>query len=170
MAFFNTGNGGENLARSAIPALKGIVVDEGLLHRVQPFACHREALDRGHFMASGHYREGHAGQHSLAVQQYRAGTALAVAATLLGTGQAHVIAYRREQSGAWVQPQSVELTVDCQRHFIHGVISRECCVVNAIWREMFRAASEEPRVLSPIVWTMQPFHYQRPESAEAAAR
>lgn len=154
MAFLNTGDGGENLARGAVPALKGIMVDEGLLHRMQTSPDCRKALDRGHVLPIGHDREGHAGQDPPAIQQNRASAALTVAATFLGPGQAHVIAYRGEQGSARVQPQCVELTIDRQCHFIvesvatrisrglrgrgrrrrswiHGTIPMWCCVVNA---------------------------------------
>src|SRR5204862_6923940 len=48
MAFMHAGDGRHDLARRAVPALEGIVIDECLLHRVEVAVRLGEPLDRSH--------------------------------------------------------------------------------------------------------------------------
>jgi hypothetical protein len=54
-----------------------------------------------------HHGQRQAGVDALAVEQHRAGAALAMVAALLGAGQVQVLAQRVEQRGARVQVQRV---------------------------------------------------------------
>ena len=63
------------------------MVDERLLHRVQPVAF-GQALYRRHVASFVHHREGQAGQDASAVQQNGARAAGTLVAAFLGTGQA----------------------------------------------------------------------------------
>ena len=67
-------------AGGAEAALKGLVVEKSLLHGIDP-AVLRETFDRQHILALDVARKGEARADGLAVDQYRAGTADADAAT-----------------------------------------------------------------------------------------
>jgi hypothetical protein len=58
--------------------------------------------------------EAQAGVDAAAVDQHRAGAALALVATLLGAGQVQVFAQRVEQGGAGVERQFARLAVHAQ--------------------------------------------------------
>src|SRR6266566_2204656 len=85
----DTGDRREDLPRRAIAALEGVLVDEGLLHRVQPAARFGEPLDRRDRTAHRD-REGQTGEHPRPVDQYRAGAALAMVAALFRAGEAEM--------------------------------------------------------------------------------
>jgi len=86
LALGDQAGGGTNLARGAIAALEGIVLDEGLLQWMHR-ASLRQALDRRDVRAVLHHRQGEAGIDSSAIDQNRAGPALAVIAALLRAGE-----------------------------------------------------------------------------------
>src|SRR5215475_566703 len=67
-----------DLSRRAVTTLKGIVVDEGLLHRMQRAVGSGEPLYRGDAAALCRGRKRQAGEYTSAVDQNRAGAALAV--------------------------------------------------------------------------------------------
>ncbi len=91
--------------------MHGVLVDEGLLHRMQPPIGAREALDGRHWSAHRH-GEGHAGEHPMAIDVHSAGAALTVVAALLGSGHAEPAMQGVEQAGARIDGQLVALTVD----------------------------------------------------------
>ena len=67
--------------------------------------------------------ERQAGIDPPAVDEDRAGAALAVVAALLGAGQAQVLAQRVEQRRARIDLQAVLLAIDRQRHLgVHGAL------------------------------------------------
>ena len=68
----------------------------------------RQALDGGDLVPVVHHREGQAGVDAPAVDQHRAGAALAVVAALLGAGQAEVLAQRVEQRHARLEPAACD--------------------------------------------------------------
>ena len=90
-----------DLAGGAVAALEAVVLEEGLLQRVQLVAV-GQALDGGDLGAVGGDREHQAGVDAAAVEQDGAGAALAVVAALLGAGQIEVLAQGVEQGGAVV--------------------------------------------------------------------
>src|SRR5437868_131058 len=72
--------GGHDHAVEAVAALRGLLVDEGLLHDIRLIAC-AEAFER-HDVASGAAADrNHARERSHAVDQDRAGAAFTQAAT-----------------------------------------------------------------------------------------
>src|SRR5215831_12064542 len=87
----NGADGGEDLPRRAVAALKSIAVQEGGLHRVKLVAC-REAFNRDDVLAFARCGEGQTGQDTLAVDDDRAGSACALIAALLRPGQTERIA------------------------------------------------------------------------------
>src|SRR5437016_756901 len=115
MALAHAGYRREDLARRAIAALECVVVDEGLLHRMQRSIAGCEALDRADGAALRRRREHEAGDHPPPIEQNRAGAALAVVAALLGAGQPEVLAQRIEQCGARIE-----------RHAMLTAVDREC--------------------------------------------
>jgi hypothetical protein len=114
MSFRDTGNRRHDLSRRAIAALEGVLVDEGLLHRMQ-LAVLRKPLDGGDLLAFGGQRQRQAGEHAAAFNQHRAGAALAVIAALLAAGQAKMLAQCVQQRGARVDVERTGFAVDLQR-------------------------------------------------------
>jgi hypothetical protein len=99
------------------------MVHEGLLHRMGPTVlC--QSLDRGDLATVLHHRQGQAGIDALAVDQHRAGAALAAVAPLLGTGQSELVAQRVEQADAWLDQQLVFGAVDAQSQGLRGNMGR----------------------------------------------
>ena len=102
---------GAYLPRRAIAALEGVLVDEGLLHRVQLAARFGEAFDRRH-RPLDRDRQRQAAEHAAAVDEHRAGAALAVVSAFLGAGQPEMLAQRVEQRGAGIDCQPAPPAVD----------------------------------------------------------
>src|SRR5215213_10695945 len=71
-----------DLPRRAVAALEAVVLDEGSLHRVKLFAA-GQPFNRGDLTTLKSCRERQARQHAAAVNEYRAGAALAHLAALL---------------------------------------------------------------------------------------
>src|ERR1017187_6615379 len=115
VAFFHAGDCRQDLARSAIAALERVVVDKGLLHRVQAPVGLRQTFDGGDLLTIGAGRQCQAGQHPAVVDQYSAGTALAVIAAFFTSGQAHMLAQRIQQRGADIKRETMLPSVDLQR-------------------------------------------------------
>ena len=90
-------DGGAELAGRAIAALEGVVLDEGVLDRMQRAVGTGQAFDRGDRRAILHHRQGQAGVDPDAVDQDGAGAALAVVAAFLGAGQIEVQAQQVQQ-------------------------------------------------------------------------
>ena len=67
--------------------------DEGLLQRVQP-TVGRQPFDSGDLGAVLHHRERQAGDDAAPIDEHRAGTALAMVAALLSTGEIEIFAER----------------------------------------------------------------------------
>ena len=91
----------------AVAALIAVVLHEGGLHRMQ-VVRRAQALDGGDLVALVHHRERQAGVDPPAVDDHRAGAALAVVAALLGAGEMQVLAQRIEQRGAGVDLQRTD--------------------------------------------------------------
>src|SRR5690606_37291262 len=89
---------GHDHPRRAEAALGAELLVEGLLQPAHPAAC-RQALDRLDALAGAARGQRDAGQPRLAIDQYRAGAALAAVATLLRAGQADGLAQVVDQQG-----------------------------------------------------------------------
>src|SRR5690349_23694265 len=76
----------QDLARRAIAALKSVMLDEGLLHRMQ-FAAVGDAFDGGHIVTLRGHGKRQTGQHAPPVEENRTSAALAVVAAFFGAGQ-----------------------------------------------------------------------------------
>ncbi len=105
--------GRHDLPRRAVAALERIPVDKRLLHRMQP-AILGNPLDRGDGPAACHHRQHQAGIDPLALQQHRAGAALAEVAATLGAGEMQPITQRVEQRGAGIDHERVIRAIDRQ--------------------------------------------------------
>ena len=108
------GHGGQDLARRAAPALKGVVADERLLHRMQAAVVAGQPFDRRDRAAVALRRERQARHDALAVEQHRARAAGALIAALLRAGQPELVAQRVEQRDAGIELQPVRPPVDLE--------------------------------------------------------
>ena len=59
VAFLDAGDRRDDLSRRAVSALEGVLIDEGLLHRMQ-FVALRQSLDGGDRLILGSQRQGQA--------------------------------------------------------------------------------------------------------------
>src|SRR5262249_19447833 len=89
--------GRDDHAGSAIPALKCLFVEEGLLCWVES-AVRSESLDRRDLGAGDFRDRGAAGTRRAAVDENRAGAALPFAAAVLGSGQVESVSKYGEQA------------------------------------------------------------------------
>ena len=115
-------------------ALHGAGGDERALHRVQA-AVRREALDRHDLAAVGLGAVHEARAHELAVEQHRAGAALALLARALGARQVEPLAQHEEQALGAVDVGLALLAVDAQLdpHTRHLASARRVSTPSA-WR------------------------------------
>ena len=115
----HAGDRRHDLARRAVAALQGVVVDEGLLHRMQRAV----GGDRPSIVVtsrpSAWTARRQAGHDAPAVEMHRAGAALAVVAALLGAGQRELLAQHVEQRGARIEREHV-------RRAVYGQSNRDC--------------------------------------------
>jgi hypothetical protein len=95
--------------------LEGVVVDEGLLHRMQWAVRLGEALDRRDVAAFGRGGEREAREHTPAVDKHGARAALAVVAPFFGSGQTEVFAQSVKERRADVEGNETLTAVDPQR-------------------------------------------------------
>jgi len=86
LSFTQQTDGGAYLARSAITALEGVMLDEGSLHGMEIIAF-GETFDGGNFRIMAHGGQFEAGIDASSVNQNGACAALAVIASLLGSRQ-----------------------------------------------------------------------------------
>ena len=103
-----------NLTGRTVAALKSIMVDKGLLYRMQP-AVLSQTLDRRYLRTVVHDRERQAGIDPAPVRQNRTRAALAVVATLLRPGEAEMNSQRVEESGPGSDGQFVGNAIDMKR-------------------------------------------------------
>src|SRR4051794_19365780 len=85
LPFFEHCDSGADLSGRAIATLKAIVLNEGGLHGMQ-LRLLGQTLDGGDVIAIVHRRQAETGMDALAIDQDRAGPALAVIAPLLRAG------------------------------------------------------------------------------------
>ncbi len=113
--FFRERDRGHDLSGSAIPALIGIRLDKGRLHRVQITGL-TNAFDRCDLFTLMHRGEAKTGIHAAAADVHRARAALTVIASLFRSGQVQMLAKTIEKSCARIDPKIILLTVDTERH------------------------------------------------------
>ena len=118
MTLGDAADGGHDLARCAETALHSVMVDEGLLDRVE-FVAVRQSFNRGDFGAVMHRRQCQARDDSLAVEKNRARTARALIAALLGAGEIERFAQDVEQRLPRIKLERVKLTVDRELYAQH---------------------------------------------------
>src|SRR5436305_14742705 len=82
--FIKHGNGGADLARSAIAALEAVLFDKCRLQRMQLFAI-AETFDCSDFVSVMNDCESEAAIDPTSVHEHRASTTLSMIATFLGT-------------------------------------------------------------------------------------
>src|SRR5262249_57395682 len=110
---------GTDLAGGAISALERGAIDEGALERMQGVTL-GETLDRRDLRAILHDRQREARKHAAAVDEHRAGPALAVIAAFLGSRQVELVAQCVEQGGPRCDRQPALLAVHMQRDGLLG--------------------------------------------------
>src|SRR4051794_32392984 len=125
MPFIHTADGRHDLSRRAIAALKGVMLDEGLLHGMQLAVWTRNPFDRCDRMILDARRKSEARQHAPPVDQHRAGAALSLVATLLGAGQPQVLTQRIEQCRSHIECDAMLALVDLE-HEAHGIAGGAC--------------------------------------------
>ena len=100
MAFADAGNGGHDLARRAVAALEGVMLEEGGLDRVEFGTGIGEPFDGRDRAAFDLRSQRQTGKHTLAVDMNGAGATLALIAAFLGAGEVEMIAQRIEKRHA----------------------------------------------------------------------
>src|ERR1700735_915662 len=97
MSLVHACNGGHYLSRRAVPALKAVLIDEGLLHWMQlPMSL--KPLYRSNLFALNSNGQSEARQYALAVDMDCASSALPLVAAFFCTGQEEVFAQCIENS------------------------------------------------------------------------
>ncbi len=129
MALFDTGYGAEDLARRAIAALEGVVIDKGLLHGVQRAIRFGQALNRRN-LAPHRDSQGEAGKHAAAVDQDSAGAALPMIAAFFHAGQTRIFPKRIQQRGADIYGKGVRRLIDVELDLHQGLrrLGQDRCV------------------------------------------
>src|SRR6266545_4605802 len=125
MPFIHTADGRHDLSRRAIAALKGVMLDKGLLHGMQLAVRTRNSFDRCDRMILDARRKSEARQHAPTVHQHRAGAALSLVATLLGAGQAQVLTQRVKQCCSHIERDAMLALVDLE-HEAYGIAGGAC--------------------------------------------
>jgi type II secretory pathway predicted ATPase ExeA len=103
MAFLHAGDRRHDLSWGAITALKSIVVDEGLLHRMQGPVGRGKAFNRRDLLACDAGGERQAGKDSAIIDQHGASPALAMVTAFLTASQTDVLAQGIKQHGADIE-------------------------------------------------------------------
>ncbi len=103
------------MSRRTVATLEAVKLDKRRLHRVQ-IAGLSQALDRRHVVTIMHHGKREARVDAASTDQYGAGPALTVIATLLGSGQGKVFAQCVEKGRAIVNIEVSDLSVDLQRY------------------------------------------------------
>src|SRR6476646_4563332 len=114
MSFTQQRHGGHHLAGRAEAALECILVDEGLLNRMES-AVVGKTLDRRHLRTLRRRRKNHAPVHTSAVQMDSTGAAFTEIAAFLGARELQVLAQQIEQCGPRINSELVVAAGDAQR-------------------------------------------------------
>src|SRR4051794_35027805 len=102
VALLHTTDCRHDLSRRAITALERILVDKGLLHRVQ-LVTSRESLDGEDLLSLRGKRQCQAGHYPTAIDQDGAGAALTVVTAFFAAVEADVLAQRVQQRGPLIE-------------------------------------------------------------------
>src|SRR5256886_13729488 len=159
--------GGHDLARLAVAALRHILRDPGLLHRVG--AVGRQALDRRDALAGDGGDRRHARARGHAVQVHGTRATLRDAAAKLRAGEAERVAQHPEQRGVGAVRDRAGLAVDGESDRRHRELLEKCVpkAARAVGEgEGGRGLSSAPcRTLPP-----SPFPVTRPDHVRATPR
>jgi hypothetical protein len=98
----NASNSRHDLTRCAEAALKGVLINECLLNRVEGLAVCK-TLNGRYFSTIDGSSEDHASVNPPAIQMNRAGPALAIVAALLGTRELQPLTQEVQQRNARIQ-------------------------------------------------------------------
>src|SRR5690242_6393947 len=112
MAFANARDRRHDLAGRAVAALEAVMIDEGLLHRVECSIAPGEAFDGRDRPSLGGSGQRQAGENVPSVGKHGAGAALAVVAAFLRAGQPEMLAQRIEKRRPRVELERIALTID----------------------------------------------------------
>jgi hypothetical protein len=104
---------GHHLARRAKTALEGVVINKGLLDRMQ-YGVLGETLDRRDFASLCGSRKHEAAIHASAIEMHRAGAALTKVTALLGPREMEVFAQKIELGDACIDDHLVWCAIDTQ--------------------------------------------------------
>src|SRR5581483_7717858 len=115
LPFSRHADSGADLPRGAIATLKPVLLDEGLLKRMQGL-LRTQSFDGHDRAALILNRQPQTGVDALTVHQHGTGTACALIAALLRARQAQVIAQQIEQGGSDVHLDLESSTVDSKVH------------------------------------------------------
>ena len=129
--------GGADLPGGTVAALEGVMLDEGLLQRMQR-ASLGQAFDCRDLRTVFHDRQREARVDPPAIDQHGAGAALAVVAALFGPGEVEIETQCVEQRGPRRDGQLALHAVDVQRD---GHLGRR--------RKFFQLLAEPLRMLEP---------------------
>src|SRR5688572_24529949 len=164
--------GGEHHTAQTEAALRGLLVDEGLLNRMQFLRC-AETLERGDLGARHRADRRDAGPDGLAVRDHRARAALAEAAAELGAAQFEVVAQDEQQRRGWIDVHGPRAPVHLQCQGGHGredtagdVVGGDACVAlntraarrgipRPYWARRFSMSGRAASTTSPTVWRLR---------------
>src|SRR5262245_46712964 len=107
--------GAHDHAVEAVAALRGLFLDEGLLHRIRPLA-RAETFQRHDVAPGAAFDRDHAGTRGDAVDQHGAGAAFAEPAAIFRSVEFEIVAQHVEQSGVWRGVDVVIPAVHGQAH------------------------------------------------------
>jgi hypothetical protein len=114
VAFVNAGDGGHDLTRRAVSALKGIVVEKCLLHRMQAVAL-RETLYSRYMFVLRLNGKCEARYDPPSIDVNCACAALTVVTAFLSSGQLKSLSQGVQQRYARLDDDPVQCTIDDQR-------------------------------------------------------
>ena len=126
--FFQNGDGGTDLPRRAVATLETIVLDERRLHGVQ-IARLTKTFDGGDFVTFMHDRKRQTGIDATTIDHDSTCTALAMVASLFGSGEMQVLPESVKEGGTVIECQAFRFTVDLERYFscaVQGSILHVC--------------------------------------------
>jgi hypothetical protein len=101
-------------AGRAEAALQGVVIDERLLHRMEPLAL-GESLDRRDLLAACIHREGHAARDDFAIEPHGTCGARAAVAADLGAGESELVAQHFHQRRRRIDVHGARPAIDRER-------------------------------------------------------
>ena len=107
---------GTDLARSTVPTLKSVMLDESDLKGMKVAVRIGQSLDRAHPATVYLDRQGQARKHALVIEQNSAGATGTLVAAQFRACQADLLTQEVEQRHSWIFRSSVVGSVDADRH------------------------------------------------------